>query len=876
MASRITASCLPAPNTAYVAAPSDATVKVTVFAHVPAGCVDAVLSCSAVGTYASVASASVVALESVPQSSIANSSSAVGAAANAAALFFEGSVPLRAPSGAVLTAIGFEVTTSAGAFKIAGGATVTVCIGKPAASLAESVSIGGQSILHAQGHSDDGSIEWKTIRFDESDVDAASTLSFGKMSSHVFIERAQPFWLEGNSQGGAIFVKDRERDTYMSTSGNRIDDPRDIVVALVNRADGVLCVVIALPPLVMRVQDEVSLYLHRDKSLSHSEHGLSLFIAVSRGTAQDLLNFAARMVAQEFRKPQQLLSKTTTKTTTVETTSTFKKTTTKTVTLTKRIDGEPIASREFVPFPVNETTPPPQVWDHFMWCTWDAFYRYVTEEKVLAGLKEFHDLDITVDVVLIDDGWQHYTTGDEGWDQQLISFEPDKTKFPNGLNICKELKAKGVKYVGVWHTLMGTWLGIEPNGPIGQKYKLTKVTRRDGVPMFIVDPEDVSRYYEDMHEYLRQNGVDFVKIDHQASFDQLIGEDADRCWPSYQKAMIEQATKMPAVWCMSHSPNVIFDTILGKLGSGQIQTWQSTFRSSDDFYPNQPHSHNWHVYVNAMNTLLLGSFAQNHTIMDWDMFHSKHEYSFLHAAARAVSGSAVYVSDKLGEHDAKLVKAMCVAGRGLRSQQTCAWPTADSIFFDFFDKNAAGKPLFKIANSVGLGAAVVGVFNFGDPSERAPNAGWVSVRDLNGVSGDGQVYAALFGKLQTVTKVAGNESIPIVVCTGDAEVITFAPLKQTEVAGAVGVVGLLGKLNGYAAVTASDLTVDGSRVLYRTKLWAAGVVGIYVEDISKVANVLVNGESANWTQNEKVLAIDCQQDGKEVIKATVIEVSFVN
>ncbi|KAJ3357245.1 hypothetical protein HDU83_008058 [Entophlyctis luteolus] len=804
MASRITASCLPAPNTAYVAAPSDATVKVTVFAHVPAGCVDAVLSCSAVGTYASVASASVVALESVPQSSIANSSSAVGAAANAAALFFEGSVPLRAPSGAVLTAIGFEVTTSAGAFKIAGGATVTVCIGKPAASLAESVSIGGQSILHAQGHSDDGSIEWKTIRFDESDVDAASTLSFGKMSSHVFIERAQPFWLEGNSQGGAIFVKDRERDTYMSTSGNRIDDPRDIVVALVNRADGVLCVVIALPPLVMRVQDEVSLYLHRDKSLSHSEHGLSLFIAVSRGTAQDLLNFAARMVAQEFRKPQQLLSKTTTKTTTVETTSTFKKTTTKTVTLTKRIDGEPIASREFVPFPVNETTPPSQVWDHFMWCTWDAFYRYVTEEKVLAGLKEFHDLDITVDVVLIDDGWQHYTTGDEGWDQQLISFEPDKTKFPNGLNICKELKAKGVKYVGVWHTLMGTWLGIEPNGPIGQKYKLTKVTRRDGVPMFIVDPEDVSRYYEDMHEYLRQNGVDFVKIDHQ------------------------------------------------------------------------PHSHNWHVYVNAMNTLLLGSFAQNHTIMDWDMFHSKHEYSFLHAAARAVSGSAVYVSDKLGEHDAKLVKAMCVAGRGLRSQQTCAWPTADSIFFDFFDKNAAGKPLFKIANSVGLGAAVVGVFNFGDPSERAPNAGWVSVRDLNGVSGDGQVYAALFGKLQTVTKVAGNESIPIVVCTGDAEVITFAPLKQTEVAGAVGVVGLLGKLNGYAAVTASDLTVDGSRVLYRTKLWAAGVVGIYVEDISKVANVLVNGESANWTQNEKVLAIDCQQDGKEVIKATVIEVSFVN
>ena len=43
---------------------------------------------------------------------------------------------------------------------------------------------------------------------------------------------------------------------------------------------------------------------------------------------------------------------------------------------------------------------------------------------------------------------------------------------------------------------------------------------------------------------------------------------------------------------------------------------------------------------------------------DWDMFQSKHPAAEAHAAARAVSGAAVYVSDYPGNHDFDLLKKL--------------------------------------------------------------------------------------------------------------------------------------------------------------------------------------------------------------------------
>jgi hypothetical protein len=64
-------------------------------------------------------------------------------------------------------------------------------------------------------------------------------------------------------------------------------------------------------------------------------------------------------------------------------------------------------------------------------------------------------------------------------------------------------------------------------------------------------------------------------------------------------------------------------------------------RASDDFYPRDASSHTVHIANVAYNSVFLGEVIQP----DWDMFQSNHPAALLHAAARAVSGGAIYVSD---------------------------------------------------------------------------------------------------------------------------------------------------------------------------------------------------------------------------------------
>eukprot|EP00966_Prymnesium_polylepis_P007480 171955-Prymnesium_polylepis.1 len=77
-------------------------------------------------------------------------------------------------------------------------------------------------------------------------------------------------------------------------------------------------------------------------------------------------------------------------------------------------------------------------------------------------------------------------------------------------------------------------------------------------------------------------------------------------------------------------------------------------RASDDFYPMRPDSHTCHIVNVAYNSLFVGEIC----LPDWDMFHSLHEVAALHAAARAIGGCPVYVSDAPGQHDVQLLRRL--------------------------------------------------------------------------------------------------------------------------------------------------------------------------------------------------------------------------
>jgi raffinose synthase len=122
-----------------------------------------------------------------------------------------------------------------------------------------------------------------------------------------------------------------------------------------------------------------------------------------------------------------------------------------------------------------------------------------------------------------------------------------------------------------------------------------------------------------------------------------------------------------AINCMCHSTENIYqmrDTAL--------------IRASDDFYPREAASSNPHVAACAYNSLFLSQICQP----DWDMFQSLHPAARLHACARAVSGGAVYVSDKPGKHDFDVLRTLVLRDGGILRAQQPGLPTADCVFAD--------------------------------------------------------------------------------------------------------------------------------------------------------------------------------------------------
>ena len=113
----------------------------------------------------------------------------------------------------------------------------------------------------------------------------------------------------------------------------------------------------------------------------------------------------------------------------------------------------------------------PEPFEYLGWCSWDAFYRQVSAEGILAKAQEFRDQEVPVRWMIVDDGWMRHV------DTALTAFEPDADKFPEGFApFIDALKGAalpddtGVTWLGVWHTLCGYWQGIHPGSDLARDF----------------------------------------------------------------------------------------------------------------------------------------------------------------------------------------------------------------------------------------------------------------------------------------------------------------------------------------------------------------------------------------------------------------------
>eukprot|EP00529_Nitzschia_sp_RCC80_P005591 CAMPEP_0113448560 /NCGR_PEP_ID=MMETSP0014_2-20120614/4829_1 /TAXON_ID=2857 /ORGANISM="Nitzschia sp." /LENGTH=998 /DNA_ID=CAMNT_0000339775 /DNA_START=509 /DNA_END=3505 /DNA_ORIENTATION=+ /assembly_acc=CAM_ASM_000159 len=341
--------------------------------------------------------------------------------------------------------------------------------------------------------------------------------------------------------------------------------------------------------------------------------------------------------------------------------------------------------------------------------------------------------------------WLSHTVLKQGlWDffdsqtdfaRQLGGFEPN-FKFEkatsevgsNGIGSLKDLVTSlkselDVKHVYCWHALHGYWRGV--SNQLGESIGVdvtqvfphhTKHTLKiepqaafDPPSLFgvgiIQDENHLKTFYKHIHKPLVDAGVDGVKVDVQSGVTAAgtgVGG-GPRIARIYTEAMEDSVTRnfpsknqngaVNAINCMCHSTENLYRYKVTSIA-----------RASEDFFPDRRESHTVHLVNVAYNSLFIGEIC----LTDWDMFHSKHDSAELHAAARAISGGPVYVSDKPGEHDAELLRKLVLPDGRIVRAKLPGRPTRDCLFADV---GQDGITPLKIWNENKGGGGVVGAFH---------------------------------------------------------------------------------------------------------------------------------------------------------------------
>ncbi|KAM0821957.1 hypothetical protein ACQ4PT_071830 [Festuca glaucescens] len=547
--------------------------------------------------------------------------------------------------------------------------------------------------------------------------------------------------------------------------------------------------------------------------------------------------------------------------------------------------------RHLQTFSHREKKKMPDMLNWFGWCTWDAFYTDVTAEGVKEGLQSLEKGGAAPKFVIIDDGWQSVSMDPAGtacisdnaanFANRLYNIK-ENHKFQkngrkghreddpaNGLShIVSEIKGKHeLKYVYVWHAITGYWGGVRP-GADGMEHYQSKMQYPVSSPgvqkhepclfldsiaangLGLVNPDKVFSFYNELHSYLAFAGIDGVKVDVQNILEVVGAGHGGRVLLArkYQQALEASIARNfrdnGIISCMSHNTDNLYSS-----------KRSAVVRASDDFWPRDPASHTIHIASVAYNTVFVGEFMQP----DWDMFHSVHPMAEYHAAARAVGGCAIYVSDKPGNHDFDLLRKLVLPDGSILRAKLPGRPTRDCLFSD---PTRDGKSILKIWN-LNAHSGVIGAFN-------CQGAGWCRAgkknlihdvqpgtitgalrgRDVSrlpevagdGWNGDVVIYSHVAAEVTVLPKDA---VLPVTLRPREYEVFTVVPLKRLPTGASFAPVGLIGMFNSGGGVTGMSDGDDGG---VEVKVRGAGTVGAYSSTRPK--SVTVDSEVVDFSYDD--------------------------
>ncbi|KAH6825870.1 hypothetical protein C2S53_020307 [Perilla frutescens var. hirtella] len=521
-------------------------------------------------------------------------------------------------------------------------------------------------------------------------------------------------------------------------------------------------------------------------------------------------------------------------------------------------------------FALRETKQIPGMLDWLGWCTWDAFYQDVNPQGIRDGLKSLSEGGTPARFLIIDDGWQDvanefqkegepFREGSQFGARLMSIRENDKfrkaanddsSNKPHNLkDFVSDIKGTfDLKYVYVWHALMGYWGGLHPNSPGTQKYNPTikfplqstgnlahrrdiAMDRMEEYGVGIVDPERIFEFYDDLHRYLVSQEVDGVKVDVQSILETVATGLGGRVsltksfHESLEKSISNNFQDNSIICCMAHSTDSVYSAKMSAIT-----------RASDDYYPNNPTTQTLHIAAVAYNSLFFGEVF----VPDWDMFYSLHDAAEFHAVARAIGGCGVYVSDKPGKHDFEILKRLVLPDGAVMRAKYPGRPCRDCLFVDpVMDR----KSLMKIWNLNKL-CGVLGVFNCQgagawpglensvqlDSLELTGEITPADIEYLNEITlqpwtGDFAVFSFKSGSL---SRVSLHGKLRVNLKTLQCDVFTVSPIKSYNQDIQFAPIGLINMYNSGGAVDAVEGVDDSSCNKIQIRGRGEGILGAYM------------------------------------------------
>jgi len=286
--------------------------------------------------------------------------------------------------------------------------------------------------------------------------------------------------------------------------------------------------------------------------------------------------------------------------------------------------------------PLKDEREIPDITGKLGYCTFNTYDLDITSELIYRKLDEYKEKNVPLRWVLIDDGWQNYKG------KLMLDTACDPVKIPEGLKamVTRIKEDYGVEKVGVWHAMTAYWNGIKEGSEAHRKMADKLMKTKGGLLVPSLDEEKGMAFWDEWYAYLADCGVDFVKIDSQSQYpDMLDGE-----MPSIE------ATRRGHKYIEEAAKKYFGGTIINCMGMDCENVYARPYsviaRNSRDFGLYEECTFYDNIHDFAMVNVYGAVWHDMMCCCDFDMWWSSDKESAVHSATlRAIHDGPCYLSD---------------------------------------------------------------------------------------------------------------------------------------------------------------------------------------------------------------------------------------